>query len=92
MNIVQLYQAGIGMGDRDYYLLEDEGSAKMRDAYRAYINKLFTLAGSSPEQADAAVDAVMKIEKAIAEISYGLRICVTPRKTIINCLTRISRK
>ena len=71
MNIVQLYQAGIGMGDRDYYLLEDEGSAKMRDAYRAYINKLFTLAGSSPEQADAAVDAVMKIEKAIAEISYG---------------------
>ena len=71
MTIVQLYQAGIGMGDRDYYLLEDEGSAKMRDAYRAYINKLFTLAGSSPEQADAAVDAVMKIEKAIAEISYG---------------------
>ena len=71
MNIVQLYQAGIGMGDRDYYLLEDEGSAKMRDAYRAYINKLFTLVGSSPEQADAAVDAVMKIEKAIAEISYG---------------------
>ena len=71
MNIVQLCQAGIGMGDRDYYLLEDEGSAKMRDAYRAYINKLFTLAGSSPEQADAAVDAVMKIEKAIAEISYG---------------------
>lgn len=71
MNIVQLYQAGIGMGDRDYYLLEDEGSAKMRDAYRAYINKLFTLAGSSPEQSDAAVDAVMKIEKAIAEISYG---------------------
>lgn len=71
MNIVQLYQAGIGMGDRDYYLLEDEGSAKMRDAYKAYINKLFTLAGSSPEQADAAVDAVMKIEKAIADISYG---------------------
>lgn len=71
MNIVQLYQAGIGMGDRDYYLLEDEGSAKMRDAYRAYINKLFTLAGSSPEQADAAVDAVMKIEKAVAEISCG---------------------
>lgn len=71
MNIVQLYQAGIGMGDRDYYLLEDEGSAKMRDAYKAYINKLFTLSGSSPEQAEAAVDAVMKIEKGIAGISYS---------------------
>lgn len=71
MNIVQLYQAGIGMGDRDYYLLEDEGSAKMRDAYKAYINKLFTLSGSSPEQAEAAVEAVMKIEKGIAGISYS---------------------
>ncbi len=70
MNIVQLYQAGIGMGDRDYYLLEDEGSVKMREAYKTYIDKLFTLAGSSPEQADAAVEAVMKIEKALAEISY----------------------
>lgn len=46
MNIVQLYQAGIGMGDRDYYLLEDEGSAKisygredLRDSQKNY-NKL----------------------------------------------------
>lgn len=71
MNIVQLYQAGIGMGDRDYYLLEDEASAKLRDAYQVYVNKLFTLAGASPEQAAAAVSSVMKIEKAIAAISYG---------------------
>lgn len=66
--------------------------AKMRDAYRAYINKLFTLAGSSPEQADAAVDAVMKIEKAIAEISYGREDLRDSQKTIINWLTRISSK
>lgn len=71
MNIVQLYQAGIGMGDRDYYLQKDESMEQMREAYKALINKLFTLTGSSPEQADAAVEAVMKIETAIAEISYG---------------------
>ena len=58
MNIVQLYQAGLGMGDRDYYLLEDESSQKMREAYKNYITRLFTLIGSSPEQADAAVKAV----------------------------------
>ncbi|WP_103983738.1 M13 family metallopeptidase [Parabacteroides chinchillae] len=69
MNIMGLYQAGIGMGDRDYYLQTDEASEKMRDAYQAYINKLFTLAGYTPEQADAAVNAVMKIEKNIAQIS-----------------------
>ena len=71
MNIVQLYQAGLGMADRDYYLLEDEGSQKLIEAYKTYINRLFTLSGSSPEQADAAVNAVMKIEKEIARISWS---------------------
>lgn len=71
MNIVQLYQAGLGMGDRDYYLLDDAGSESMRKAYQAYINRLFSLTGASPEQAQAAVDAVMKIEKGIAGISLG---------------------
>lgn len=71
MNIVQLYQAGLGMGDRDYYLQEDAGSQQMREAYKAYITRLFTLIGSSPEQADAAVQAIMKIEKGIAEVSFS---------------------
>lgn len=71
MNIVQLYQAGLGMEDRDYYLLEDADSQKMRDAYKNFVNQLFTLSGSSPEQAEAAVNAVMKIEKGIAESSFS---------------------
>lgn len=71
MNIVHLYQAGIGMGDRDYYLLDDEGTTKMREAYKQYINQLFTLTGASPEQAQAAVDAVLKIESGIAKISFS---------------------
>lgn len=71
MNIVQLYQAGLGMGDRDYYLLEDEGSQKMREAYKGYITRLFTLVGNSPEQAEAAVNAILKIEKGIAEVSFS---------------------
>lgn len=71
MNIVQLYQSGLGMGDRDYYLQDDSEMQEMREAYRAYINRLFTLVGSSPEQADAAVDAILKIEKNIAEASFS---------------------
>ena len=71
MNIVQMYQAGLGMGDRDYYLLDDEATVKVRDAYKQFIKQLFTLTGASPEQADAAVNAVMKIETGIAEISFS---------------------
>lgn len=71
MNIVQLYQAGLGMGDRDYYLLDDEATMKMRDAYKQFIGQLFSLTGASPEQAEAAVNAIMKIETGIAEISFS---------------------
>ena len=71
MNIVQLYQSGLGMGDRDYYLLEDESSQSLREAYKGYITRLFTLAGYSAEQATAAVDAVLKIEKGIAQVSFS---------------------
>ena len=71
MNIVQLYQAGLGMGDRDYYQQNDETFSKIREAYKAYISRLFVLAGQSPEQADAAVTAVMNVENGIAKISFS---------------------
>ncbi len=69
MNIVQLHQAGLGMGDRDYYLQNDETFGKIREAYKAYISRLFVLAGHSPEQAEAAVTAVMNVENGIAKVS-----------------------
>ena len=71
INIVQLYQAGLGMGDRDYYLQEDETFSAIREAYKNYINRLFLLAGSSPEQADAAMNGVMKVESCIARVSLS---------------------
>jgi putative endopeptidase len=69
MNIVQLYQAGLGMGDRDYYIVNDAESTKMRNAYKTYINKIFTLAGYNATEAASAVNAVLKIETEIARVS-----------------------
>ena len=69
MNLLQFYQGGISMGDRDYYLLDDEASVKMRNAYKNYISTLFTLAGYSADEAAKAADAVMKFETGIAETS-----------------------
>ena len=70
MNIIQLYQSGIGLGDRDYYLQADAGMDRIREAYKTYIRKLFSLVGFSDEQAVDAVNAVMKTETAIAGVSY----------------------
>ena len=70
-NIVNLYQAGMSMGDRDYYLLNDSTNIKIRDAYKKYINKLFILAGYTSEQAAKAEDAVMKTETALAKVAFS---------------------
>lgn len=70
VNIALLQQAGLAMGDRDYYLHDDPETAKVRDAYKTYIGKLFTLAGYTAEQAASATEAVLKIENRIAAASY----------------------
>ena len=71
MNIVNLYQGGMSMGDRDYYLSEDSANIKIRDAYKKYINKLFTLAGYSAEKAAVAEKNVMNIETALAKVAFS---------------------
>ena len=61
----------MSMGDRDYYLLNDSTNIKIRDAYKKYINKLFILAGYTPEQAAKAEEAVMKTETALAKVAFS---------------------
>src|SRR5690554_845595 len=67
MNIAHLYQSGIGMGDRDYYLLQDEHSEMLRNGYLKLMETQFQNAGYSREDAIQAATNVMKIEINIAE-------------------------
>ena len=69
MNLLQVSQGGLTMADRDYYLLDDEASVKIRDAYRNYITTLFSLAGYSAEAAAKSADAVIGFETGLAEVS-----------------------
>ena len=64
MNIVQTYQGGIGMGQRDYYLENDEQTKNIRNKYQEHIAKMFQLAGYDEATAQKAVKAVMNIELA----------------------------
>jgi len=69
MNILHLNQGGYRMGDRDYYLSDDARSQNLRAKYVELIEKLFTLAGYTPELAKEASTAVMKIETQLAKIA-----------------------
>lgn len=57
-------QGGLGMEDRDYYLSKTEAMAKAREGYKAYLLKIFTLAGMSDPAARAA--RVFDLETKIA--------------------------
>lgn len=69
MNIVQTYQGGLGMGQRDYYLEDDEQAKNIRDKYQEHILKMFQLAGYDETTAKKAVTAVMNIETRLAKAS-----------------------
>jgi putative endopeptidase len=68
-NLVQFYQAGLGMGQRDYYLEQDEKTTAIREAYKKHIAKMFQLAGYDEAYADKAMQAVMNIENRLAKAS-----------------------
>jgi len=67
MNIAHLYQSGIGMGDRDYYLLQDDHSTMLREAYNRLVETQFRNAGFTEADAKRAAASVMKTETALAQ-------------------------
>ena len=64
MNIGGVFSNGLGMPDRDYYLLDKY--RPQRDAYRAYIERTFRMIGD-PNPAKNA-DKVLAFETAIAKV------------------------
>lgn len=67
-NLFQLYQAGTGLPDRDYYLSKEHKA--IFDAYVAHMQRMFELFGCSPEEAQTKTAQVIGIEKSLAEIQY----------------------
>ncbi|MBQ3233082.1 MAG: M13 family metallopeptidase [Alistipes sp.] len=63
MTILYLEQGGLGMGNRDYYI--DEQNAEIKAAYRDYLRKIFTLAGVEGD-VEVMVNDVLAVEDAIA--------------------------
>jgi putative endopeptidase len=67
--IAQIFQGGLSLPDRDYYLVDSKRFTTIRAQYVEHLKKMFTLAGDTPEQAAQEADAVMKIETALAKAS-----------------------
>ncbi len=70
VNMFQLNQGGINLGEKEYYLDNDSATINIRENYKKYIVKLFTLVGCSDAEATQKMNDVMEIETAIAKESF----------------------
>lgn len=61
-----MYQSGLTMPDRDYYLKDEEKYQKFRESFRSYVSNLLKAANYS--QVDEAARRVLELETRIAEI------------------------
>jgi putative endopeptidase len=65
---VTIRQSGLGLPDRDYYLIDEKGTVAARTAYRPYIAEILKLGGIA--DADAKADGIFKLETEIAKIHW----------------------
>lgn len=66
-----LYQGGLTLPDRSYYIQNTPRMVKIRAEYKHYIISLFEMAGDSSTQAAQEADAVLNIETALAKGSLS---------------------
>ena len=79
--MVNVYQGGTSLGDRDYYWNEDSRSVKIRAAYHTYLSTLFTLIGDNYPTAQQKAATIFKIEKALAQAQMSRLEMRDPYKT-----------
>lgn len=67
--IAQLYQGGLALPDRDFYINEDERAKSIRQEYVTHVARMFELLGDTPAQAAAEATALMEFETRLARAS-----------------------
>ena len=68
-NILSISQGGITLGQKEYYLDNDEATAKIREAYKLHIVRMFQLFGFKKAVANKKMKNIMKVETALAKVS-----------------------
>lgn len=66
MNIMHIGEAGLGLGDRDYYLERSETNDRIMAAYEKYVKRLMKLAGYGDAECERIWLNIISIETEIA--------------------------
>ena len=68
-NILNIYQSGLSLGQKEYYLDNDKATVTIREAFKSHIVKMFQLFGFSKGAATKKMQNVMKVETELAKVS-----------------------
>ena len=68
-NILNIYQGGLSLGQKEYYLDNDKATANIREAFKKHIVNMFWLFGFSKSVAFKKMQNIMKMETALAKVS-----------------------
>ena len=67
VNAVQMGQGGLSLGQRDYYLENDDATIRIREAFKSHVVKLLMLCGFNQAKAEQTRDIVMDVETRLAK-------------------------
>lgn len=70
-NILNIYQSGLVLGQKEYYLENDGPTKEIREAYKKHIVRMFQLFGFSKKEAQKKMEGIMRVEIAIAKVSLS---------------------
>ncbi len=68
-NILNVYQGGLSLGQKEYYLDNDKATADIREAFKKHVVNMFQLFGFSKGAATKKMQNIMKVETALAKVS-----------------------
>jgi putative endopeptidase len=69
--ILQTFQGGLTLPDRDYYLSDEARMKTIREQYVVHVTKMFVLLGDTQAEAEKEAADVMRIETALAKGSMS---------------------
>ncbi len=69
MNILSLYQGGLTLGQKDYYVNNDSATVAIREAFKKHIARMFKLYGFSNSESEKSAEAIYRQEMILALIS-----------------------
>lgn len=71
-NIFNIYQSGLTLGQKDYYLNNDSATVAIRKAYKDYVGQMFRLYGFSVQEAQQRAQELFRQETLVALISKSM--------------------